>query len=69
MIDVEFKENCRVFFRILLIWNFVLTILLFGVTMELASFKERVFPSQENIELTLDRLELEPIPVDNIVWR
>lgn len=69
MIDMEFKENCRVFFRILLIWNLILTILLFGVTMGLASFKERVFPSQESIELTLDRLELEPIPVDNIVWR
>ena len=69
MKDVVFRENCRVLFKVLLIWNLILTILLFGVTMELASFKERVFPNQENIELTLDKLELEPIPVDNIVWR
>lgn len=70
MKDVIFRENCRVLFKVLLIWNLVLTILLFCVTVSHVNFQKRFYipPVQEEV-IDIDSIELEPIPIDNIVWR
>ena len=63
MIDVEFKENCRVLFKVILIWNILLTILLFCVTVSHVNFQKRFYipPVQEYTDvIEIDSIELEP---------
>lgn len=62
MIDVEFKENCRVLFKVVLIWNILLTILLFCVTVSHVNFQKRFYipPIQEEV-IDIDNIELEPV--------
>lgn len=64
MKDIVFKENCRVLFKVLLIWNLVLTILLFCVTVSHVNFQKRFYvpPVQEYSDvIELDNIELEPV--------
>lgn len=64
MIDVEFKENCRVLFKVILIWNILLTILLLCVTISHVNFKNRFYipPIQQYTDvIDIDSIELEPM--------
>ena len=64
MIDVEFKENCRVLFKVILIWNILLTILLACVTISHVNFQKRFYipPIQQYTDvIDIDSIELEPM--------
>lgn len=64
MIDknIIFRENCRVLFKAILIWNLILTILLLCVTISHVNFQKRFYipPVQEDV-IDIDSIELEPV--------
>ena len=63
--NIIFRENVRILFKVMLIWNLVLTILLLCVTISHVNFQKRFYiPPVQEYQVDIDNIELEPVEVE-----